>query len=595
LWSLLLVPTLGRAEVVQQALSSSIEDGTRATQKITVAQPDGIRFASHDDKAPTWHYGLGVAAAAYAAIGSGTPPHVKVDNNSLSLFMPGSASPIDIGSLSGEELGVLAETARKGGAPTGAGGKPLLTTESNMAAGLLPRAAILIKHFDLNVFDKTYGAKSVRVFESKGSPVYLVPVRRGLAVRLQDASIPDPIKELFSVRLRKNEIKMLAMFSNGDPDSLARLLQVGRDRVARISENISAPEQFSLAGFEDGVAILVGHVENGAFVLNPTTLEGHALSISFAKIEEEAARTNTTVVYVGCESFNDITGTGYLEKIRDTEILPALKKALDADTYLDLLSSLGTVKNPFILDPKHLKGEAGRVTIENQRLHENEALVDGGATTVRIGLASRRGTPIEPIDVTSFITYLYWLGACLSIFAFRRSWKSYAQVFPSLPNPVLYPVKFALGNSFKFILFIILLPVSVLTVAMMLLIVGRWSQREQILDLFWSIIVKPEMFYRSSLSWISRIGTCVFFLMSGTTVIFFGRTILSMADRYMNSPSASVGIRALLVLAAVGLEYMVIQPANGAENRIPRSAMQVAQLAVPITMVTIVLAAIVTP
>jgi hypothetical protein len=590
------VPTLGRTEVVQQSLPGSVEDRTLATEKMTAGQPDGMRFASHGDTAPTWHYGLGLAAAAYAATGSsGTPPHVKADNNSLSLFMPDSASPIGIGSMSSEELGVLAETARKSGAPTGAGGKPILMTQSDMAAGLLPSAAILIRHFDLNVFDKAYGAKSVNVFESKGSPLYLIPVRRGLAVRLQDASIPDPIRELFNARLKKNEIKMLAMFSNGDPDSLARLLEVGRDRVARINEKIRAPEQFSLAGFEDGVAILVGHVEDGSFVLNPTTLEGHPLSISFAKIEAEAARTNTTVIYVGCESFTDITGTGYLQKIRDTEILPALKKALDADTYLDLLSSLGTVNNPFILDPKHLKGEAGRLTIETQRLHKNDAFVVGGATTVLIGLASQIRAPIKRTNVSSLMRDLYWLGAGLSIFAFRKSWQSYAKVFPSLPNNILSPVKFTLGKSVKFILFIIMLPVSVLTLTLMLLIVTRWSQREQILDLFWSIIVKPEMFHRSSLSWISRIGICIFFLMSGTTVIFFGRTILSTADRYMNSPLASVAIRALLVVAAVGLEYMIIQPANRAANRISWGAMQIVQLAVPITTVTIAVAATVVP
>jgi hypothetical protein len=497
--------------------------------------------------------------------------------------------------MSGEDLGVLAETARKAGAPTGTKGKPILTTQSHEVAALLPRAEILMKHFDLNVFDKAYGAKSVSVFESKGSPVYLVPVRRGLSVRLQDASIPDSVTELFNARLRKNDVKMLAMFSDSDPDSLARILEVGRDRVAQMTGKISSPEQFTLAGFEDGVAILVGHVENNAFVLNPTTLNRNPLSISFAKIEAEAAQTNTTVIYVGCDSFNDITGTGYLQKVRDTEIAPALKKALDADSYLDLLSNLGTAKNPFILDPKHLIGEAGRVNIETQRLYENEALVDGGATTVRIGLAGRIGVPMGPTDVASFMIYAYCLAAALSIFASRRNWKSYTHVFPSLPNRVLHPITFLLGSSIKIILFIILLPVSVLSVTLMLLIFARWSQREEILDLFWSIVVKPEMFCRSSLSWIYRICTCVFFLVFGTTVISVGRTILSTADRHMSSPPASVAIRALLVLAAVGLEYMVLQPVTGAADRLPRSMMQVAQLAVPITTVTIALVAIVMP
>ena len=95
LWSLLLVPALGRAEVAQQSLSGLIEDGTTATEKMSVGLPDGMKFASHGDRALTWHYGPGVLAAAYAAIGSsGMPPHIKADNNSLSLFMPGSGSPI---------------------------------------------------------------------------------------------------------------------------------------------------------------------------------------------------------------------------------------------------------------------------------------------------------------------------------------------------------------------------------------------------------------------------------------------------------------------------------------------------------------------
>ena len=184
-------------------------------------------------------------------------------------------------------------------------------------------------------------------------------------------------------------------------------------------------------------------------------------------------RTGTSVFYVGCETFGEVTGSGYLQKICDIEVTEALKRALAADTYEQFLAGLGTPENPFVMVPSALRREADRVMIEVERLNANHVPVDGGLTSVR--LAAQQQIAAASPGLLVALGSVYLLGGIPALLAFRRSWASFDRLFPTLPNRMTRPCGGTVPLIAKWRLFALLLPFSALAVAILILMGGGWS------------------------------------------------------------------------------------------------------------------------
>ena len=357
--------------------------------------------------------------------------------------------------------------------------------------------------------------------------------------------MPASAWALLGTPLKREKVKVIAMVSEADPDTLARLFQAGGDRVAKASDHIIGGH-LSLDALRDGVAILVGHVERDAFVLSTTTAGGAAQRIGFAAIEAEAARTGTSVFYVGCETFGEVTGSGYLQKIRDIEVTQALNRALAADTYEQLLAGLGTPENPFVMVPSALRREADRVMIEVERLNAHHVSVDGGLTSVRLAAPQQIVAAAAGPGLFVALGSAYLLGGIPALLAFRRSWASFDRLFPTLPNRMTRPCGGTVALTAKWALFALLLPFSALAVAILILMGGGWSNRDGIFELFWSLFLKPLHFLATILS-ISFMLT-----LRGAAFVLSGASLLPGAWLMTLDPVPDI-IWLQLTMQAVGL------------------------------------------
>jgi hypothetical protein len=580
------------APASRASIFSLLEDGARMGGR--AGEASGYRVAAGGGQA-AFDGSERAAAAAAILSAAGAAAFLTSDGGEFLLYLSGARGPISLLGVTGDNLRQLPGlmTRKISDALPGVGRRDLVL-DSVAAAAVAPDAAALVRDFHLSVSDPAYGVRPVSVFGPPGAETFLVSLKPGLAVRLEDAAISAPVRDLFGTKLNSEQVRVMVMVSDGDPDTLAGMLEVGRDRVVAAGER-AMPGRFSLTGFEDGVAILIGHVEDDAFVLSPAIAGEPALRVEFSAIEAEAARTRSTVLYVGCETFGDTTRAGFLKKIRDSEAMLGLKRSLGADTYEDLLSGLGTPENPFVVVPDHLQGEADRVTLRAQRLDEHRAVVDGGARVVRLGAMRRAPAAASGPGILGGAAVLYLLGMVPAAFGFRMSRATYVRQFPSLPNKRLRPTEFTIGNLIKWTVFLALLPFSALMVVFLLLLGAGWSNREEFFALFWSLFLKPLHFLATILC--TSFLLIVRFTIMGCGIAVFascGQVLFGAAQR-LEADAASVVVSVVLVIAG-GALLIFLWPKAGSWAEawlnliikgIANRAVRLAVIALPLTLVAV--------
>lgn len=356
-----------------------------------------------------------------------------------------------------------------------------LVIDSALAETIQPIAGGLAARYRLAIFDPRYGSRPV-VRSGADAADLLVALQPGLSIPLRHAAIPSDIWSLLGRPLAPQRVRALALVSKEDPDTLARLLQAGGDRIAILPRS-DVP--FSLRDFRNGVAILIGHVEEGAFVL-PGAGSAPARRIGFAEVEAEAARNNTTVLYVGCGTFSEGTGTGYLREVLDSEVAEGLGRGLKASTYQELLAAFGTTSSPFVIIPDAFRREANSLVLATERLQAQDQRLHRGAASVRL---TTRFAPISTLVDTNLLLCVATLLILIAI-GLQTSWASYDRMFPALPYRALRPRAFRVAHGGKLLLFGLLLPFSVLwTTSLVLLFVG-WEKRAAYFELFWSLFLR---------------------------------------------------------------------------------------------------------
>jgi hypothetical protein len=251
-----------------------------------------------------------VSAAAAGA-------YIARDGNKWLLYLPGAVESIH----RVDGLSDLTRLHHSLSSHVRAGEKLIIDSAAAEAIG--PNADALAREYKLYVSHPTYGIRPVVIFDNEFTRL-LIELQPGLVIPLDKAAVPGDVWAMLSAPVRQEEIRMVAMLSFADPDALARLLHIGGDRIDTF-QAVSVSGQFSLSRYKDSIAILIGHVEGDAFVVNESAIRGRR--VGFAEIQAEAMRTNTTVIFVGCETFGDITGSGYLRTVRDPEVVGALRAA----------------------------------------------------------------------------------------------------------------------------------------------------------------------------------------------------------------------------------------------------------------------------
>ena len=188
------------------------------------------------------------AVAASVLSAAGAAAYLVRQGDEILLHLAGATAPVRLLSDTASDLASV-RSALEGQIERGR----YLILDSNLVAAMRPQSEWLYQQFNLGVHDTGYGVRKVIEAGPPGGRRLLVQLDPGLAIPLQDAAMPASAWALLATPLKREKVKIIAMVSEADPDTLARLFQAGGDRVAKASDHIIGAH-LSLDAVRDGVA-----------------------------------------------------------------------------------------------------------------------------------------------------------------------------------------------------------------------------------------------------------------------------------------------------------------------------------------------------
>jgi hypothetical protein len=472
---LTIIALLALPAVANASIFSLFEDAAR------VGGRAGGRLGSAGAKSAAAFLGLSQAEKALIAFSSVATAgyFITRDGADLVAFVRGMDRKISLSTGSKPDwITAFSQTTSHALADAG------VVFDSRSGFTALPDFSRFLHNRDVYVFDPHYGAKRLRV--APDGRVY-VELDSGLLLPAGDAAITDTLADLFYQPVAREDISVISSFTKDDPDSLRRILDVGGDKVSSLTSMLDHTGTLMLKEKMRGrILIFVGHVENGSFVTLNAGGEKIA-SVPLASIQSQAAQLNATVIFLGCETFTGTGWTGFLMKIRDLQVVSSLAQALEARSYRDLLSALGTADNPFVMRVTSLDPIAAKIALNLERLHKHEASTRGGATVARIvgQVHAIKGLP----EWVGGVVFYYVVGICVVLIGHERAWSSFERKFPRLPSPDLNPLYFHIGRSVKFTIFALFSPIAGGLMAIWVLL-GGWKTRELMYDVVWTSLFR---------------------------------------------------------------------------------------------------------
>jgi|GEM_PF-6188508 hypothetical protein len=140
--------------------------------------------------------------------------------------------------------------------------------------------------------------------------------------------------------------------------------------------------------------LLTGHFENNSFFA-----KGFGESPEIFTLEEITKLKEKYNVYVfslGCSTAKINFGAGFLKDIYDVDLVNQLGAALNANTFTNFISCLGTAENPLILTSRFIRGE--RVELE---FSYTKAI--GKLEPITVSLSVPLDPPGAPTKVDKFV------------------------------------------------------------------------------------------------------------------------------------------------------------------------------------------------
>lgn len=325
------------------------------------------------------------------------------------------------------------------------------------------------------VFNPAFGIKRLRALPDGR---VFAEVRPTLLVPIEDVALSPDLARFLDLPVNREEISIISSFNETNPDSFAGLLDAGGERVQNFASILDARGNISLDAFRDRVVLVIGHIEDDSFILESAG-NGKSASMPLSSMAEAARNSNTTVFYLGCNSFDVSQKTGFAAKVRDLEIFAGMRRALDARSYIDLAAAFGTIDNPFILTANSMNAEVGKAILTMQRLHKNEGLVAGGSYSLRLvaNIEVVEAAYWEWLRVGGF---WYALGLIAGLLQVGRVWALFARAFPVLPHLDLHPGRYYAGAVLRAVIFLVVSPVAVAFALFWILLSGGWSNRESV-------------------------------------------------------------------------------------------------------------------
>ena len=320
-----------------------------------------------------------------------------------------------------------------------------------------------------------------------GKTRYFKELRHNVLVPLK-AQISPEVALTLSEPLRRESISVVPIFASSDVDSLHRLAVAAGDSMEDAQVLLQGVRSGSLGRLRSRTVIVVGHIEDGAFVARGAGGQTvHSLAID--TLEQVATVSDAKVLSAGCFSSCAGAQAGFIDAVSDLDMAEAVKAAFDAETNADLLKAFA-MKRPLIVSEEALDRFATSRSLHLAQMAEGAGPVRAGAVSLR--LATKVLKPPALWGAVELLGGMYVWGLIAVALMFRSSRAGFLHVFPKLPSPHLPETRFGfvVARGARELLFMALAPLfAVMTVFTFLF--GGWPYRQTIMVELWTFLRHP--------------------------------------------------------------------------------------------------------
>ncbi len=418
--------------------------------------------------------------AASAGLGAGV---VYVDVHGSKLLMElGNAAGHALASSTDEVADLVARVHPKASA---APKRFVLTRES--AAELGPNMKQLFEQGEVFIIEPTTGPLRVLSKDISGRPNFFKQIYPGLLTPAE-SHISTEVAQALAESVKRERMRVATMFAPSDVDSLRLLASAAGDRLLGAEALVENALAQTLERMRGGVLVVVGHVEDKAFVLR-SAAGATVRTLRFSDLEDLAAASDVRIISAGCTSYCGGATAGFARQVTDAQMAEAIKSAFDTDTTGALLGAFGK-QEALIVNQAALDGFARSRQLHLAQLQMGSTAVNSGSLAVRLYAASRR--PGLPFSFWEAIGPAYLLGAAASLVMFRTSRAAFLRTFAQLPTPELPQnhVRYVAALVGRTLLYIALSPFFALA-ALVLILLGGWAGREAFQAWLWRCIRHP--------------------------------------------------------------------------------------------------------
>lgn len=439
--------------------------------------------------------------AASAGLGAGV---VYVDVQGAKLFMElGDAAGHALANSTDDVADLVARVQPKGStAPK----RFVLTRES--AAELGPNMKQLFGQGEVFVVEPTTGPLRVRSKVVSGQTNYFKQIYPGLLTPT-GSHISTEVAQALAESVKRERMQVAAMFSPSDVDSLRLMASAAGDRLLSADALVESALAQTLERMRGGVLVVVGHVEDTAFVLRGAGGET-IRTLRFSALEDLAAASDVRIISAGCSSYCGGATAGFARQVTDAQMAEAIKVAFDADTTGALLGAFGQ-HEALLVNQAALEGFATSRQLHLAQLQSGSTAVKSGSLAVRLYAAARKPGLLP--SILEALVPAYLLGAAASVVMFRTSRAAFLRSFPQLPTPELPQnhVRYVAARVGRTLLYIALAPFFALA-AIVFIFLGGWAGREALQAWLWRCIRHPATGLMEGL---------VFAALAGATILLY--------------------------------------------------------------------------
>lgn len=332
----------------------------------------------------------------------------------------------------------------------------------------------------------------------------------GLLTPIDSKVTPELLKALKEPAKREN-ILVASVLPDSELDAISTLAKAAGDRLLGNDVLQEAVNSGSLKAFKGKTVVLVGHVEDGAFVAKHA--DGSVQRIDIAQLETMAEESGVTLIGGGCSSFCNGSKNGFLNEITDGELSNNLKQALDASTLGEMLAAFGK-NNPLVVSKASLEEFSTQRALEMAERNHLNGSVQAGTFSMRVFHPAKSAVLASMIEMTRGV---YLIGFICMAFMFKTNRNAFKRSYPLLPSPKLptQQLAYALRLLLREAVFLIFSPLFVALVVAAIFL-GGWQSRKGLLEFLWSFFNDP----------LKALGTLIMYILGAAlTVLVLGLLI----------------------------------------------------------------------